>query len=259
LIGSLVQQGVSLTEEQLQSHYNSTAALCNIRSHLQRYQHELEVTLHILSEFREVVSNAARNNESNENLRSPSCPGIDDLAVSFRGYKSYCADLEKVSSNAIDLAFRISASASNQAIVHNVKWTKRIMKSARAQTISSQRMMNESQKMTKEMRKDSVSMKTIALLTMLFLPATSFAVSSLVLNCPINLTIQAILSMPFFDNLDYFEQPAKLWIWVALTVPATLLTIFGYIMYSKHDLKRGDNIYEMEEADLSSVNFENDE
>jgi hypothetical protein len=65
--------------------------------------------------------------------------------------------------------------------------------------------------------------------------------------------------MPFFDNLDYFEQPAKLWIWVALTVPATLLTIFGYIMYSKHDLKRGDNIYEMEEADLSSVNFENDE
>jgi hypothetical protein len=103
LIGSLVQQGVSLTEEQLQSHYNSTAALCNIRSHLQRYRHELEVTLHILSEFREVVSNAARNNESNENLRSPSCPGIDDLAVSFRGYKSYCADLEKVSSNAIDL------------------------------------------------------------------------------------------------------------------------------------------------------------
>jgi hypothetical protein len=53
-----------------------------------------------------------------------------------------------------------------------------ILKATQADTRASQAMAVRSQELTEEMKKDSLSMKTIAILTMFFLPGTSFAVST---------------------------------------------------------------------------------
>lgn len=60
-------------------------------------------------------------------------------------------------------------------------------------------------------------LEKIALLTMGFLPGTAFA---------------AILSMPFFAQSKWMTHAQRIWLWVALTVPSTLLVGIFYIFYS---------------------------
>ncbi|KAF6828946.1 hypothetical protein CMUS01_08378 [Colletotrichum musicola] len=57
----------------------------------------------------------------------------------------------------------------------------------------------------------------IAILTMLFLPGTSFA---------------AIFAMPFFNENEYLKAPAQVWIWTVVTVVSTLFAfaIFAQII-----------------------------
>lgn len=70
--------------------------------------------------------------------------------------------------------------------------------------------------------KDSVYMKTIALLTVLFLPGTSFA---------------AILSMPFFDD-KWMQNVRRFWLWIALTVPTTALCFAFYVIWGRKEARR---------------------
>jgi Mg2+ and Co2+ transporter CorA len=64
-------------------------------------------------------------------------------------------------------------------------------------------------------KRDSSAMKTIAIMTMLFLPATFFA---------------ALFSMPSFD----WEEPkliqARFWIYWAFTIPTTALVFLVWII-----------------------------
>ena len=53
---------------------------------------------------------------------------------------------------------------------------------------------------------------------MLFLPGTSFA---------------AILSMPFFEN--DLKQVSRLWLWVVLTVPSTMIAFIFYFWRQSRD------------------------
>jgi hypothetical protein len=71
-----------------------------------------------------------------------------------------------------------------------------------------------SQELGKSMKEDSIAMKTIAILTMFFLPGTSYA---------------ALLSMPFFSNSDYLKDVGKLWVWIVLTVPSTVVAFLIYL------------------------------
>jgi hypothetical protein len=54
-----------------------------------------------------------------------------------------------------------------------------ILRATHEETRASQAMAVHAQELTEEMRKDSLSMKTIAILGMVFLPGTSFAVFTL--------------------------------------------------------------------------------
>ena len=69
----------------------------------------------------------------------------------------------------------------------------------------------ESANIAREARSDSSSMKTIAALTMVFLPGTYIA---------------AIFGMNFFDySTGSIHVSARWWLYVAITVPMTVLTI----------------------------------
>ncbi|KAK4197912.1 hypothetical protein QBC40DRAFT_284633 [Triangularia verruculosa] len=100
----------------------------------------------------------------------------------------------------------------------------KILHATRQETEAAGQLALQTQKLATEMMKDSVAMKTVALLTAFFLPGTSFA---------------AILAMPFFNDDDSFlAGPEKIWIWVVFTVPATLLCFGFYISWSRMQTRR---------------------
>jgi len=99
----------------------------------------------------------------------------------------------------------------------------KILHSTNEETKASIQMAKQTQRLSEEMMKDSVYMKTIALLTVLFLPGTSFA---------------AVLSMPFFDGNKWMADVGKIWLWIALTVPTTGLCFAFYVMWGRKEARK---------------------
>lgn len=116
-----------------------------------------------------------------------------------------------------------------------------IMKATQAEAAYSRDIAMRSQQLTEAMKKDSVSMKTIAILTMFFLPATSFA---------------AILAMPFFATNEFLMDSRTVWIWIVLTVPTTGVAYTFYHFWSKHEEKMGFKpAHDEEEGPVRSKDF----
>jgi Mg2+ and Co2+ transporter CorA len=82
------------------------------------------------------------------------------------------------------------------------------------------RIAEESKNIASDTRKDSESMKTIAVLTMAFLPGTF---------------VSAVLSMNFFDSTSgEFVVHSKWWIFPTVTIPLTLAVVglwAGWILW----------------------------
>ncbi len=71
---------------------------------------------------------------------------------------------------------------------------------------------------------------------MFFLPGTSYAVSlrDMTTTIPRNAPdheYQAILSLPFFTQQPWMEKTSRIWLWVALTVPSTLLAFVVFLIF----------------------------
>lgn len=78
-----------------------------------------------------------------------------------------------------------------------------------------------SAKIAEESRRDSASMKTIAVLTLLFLPATSVA---------------SIFSMSMFNfnngpSGQVVSSPQYLWLYFAITIPLTIAILVGWLVF----------------------------
>lgn len=98
-----------------------------------------------------------------------------------------------------------------------------ILEAAQDEAAYSRQIAERSQQLSEDMKKDSVSMKTIAILTMFFLPATSFA---------------AILAMPFFATNKYLSDGRTVWIWIVLTLPTTAMAYAVYYLRNKRELEK---------------------
>jgi len=98
----------------------------------------------------------------------------------------------------------------------------RILEATREETKNSHEIAVQAQNLVEGMRKDSLSMKTIAVLGMLFLPGTSFAA--------------ILLAMPFFDTNPWLTSVRRIWIWFVLSVPSTGVT-FAFYWYSSRSNK----------------------
>ena len=99
-----------------------------------------------------------------------------------------------------------------------------ILRATQQEAAFSRQIAERSQQLAEEMKKDSVSMKTIAFMTLFFLPATSFA---------------AVLAMPFFSSNEYLSNDTAAWIWVVLTMPTTAIAYAFYHFWRKHEMGKG--------------------
>ena len=160
---------------------------------------------------------------------------------------------------------------------------RKIMKATRAETRLSRRMAKQSQAMAVEMRKDSISMKTVwcglrievyedvtLILHRLrssrcsFFPAlpTRYVVPNSLANFPkkedANVE-KAILSLPFFSQMKWMGDASRIWLWVVLTIPSTLLAFVVYLHFSKRgahgitgSLGDDESLREMEMSGIDS-------
>lgn len=81
---------------------------------------------------------------------------------------------------------------------------------------------------------------------MLFLPATSFAVSIHAIIGELLLMLsKAILSMPFFDGSPYLTNPARAWIWAVVTV---VVTSMAFVVFF-HVIRQQKRALEYDEKD----------
>lgn len=100
---------------------------------------------------------------------------------------------------------------------------KEILRATQEEARLSRKMADQSRIPAEEMKKDSAAMKTIAIVTMFFLPGASFS---------------AFLAMPFFQGNTWLSHTSRLWIWLALTVPSTLLAFAFYIYWRRREEHR---------------------
>ncbi|KAH6890269.1 hypothetical protein B0T10DRAFT_314938 [Thelonectria olida] len=178
-------------------------SLHTMAAHLYRYKSELHRVENILSELRSAKF-ATIGNAAQDNLR------IEYLMSQLNAIRSFSNELESKVQNILALLF-------NQIQVTNDRTMQAILTAAQEDNKMSQSIVIQSHELAQSMKNDSVAMKTIAILTMLFLPGTSFA---------------AIFAMPFFTESKYLQAPAQVWIWTILTVAVTLISfgIFAHII-----------------------------
>lgn len=56
--------------------------------------------------------------------------------------------------------------------------------------------------------------------------------------------------MPFFSQNQWLSSIERVWLWVALTVPATSMCFWFYITWSRHESRRSK---ELRDADVEMV------
>ena len=102
-------------------------------------------------------------------------------------------------------------------------------------------------------KRDSTAMKSLALLTMVFLPGTAIAVSTHNKRFIIVTDIrQSFFAMPFFDvTIDVtgtalLETRPQFWIYWAITIPLTLSVLGLWIIWLRFSAKKHER--EDEEA-----------
>lgn len=96
------------------------------------------------------------------------------------------------------------------------------------------------------MRKDSHTMKSIAMLALVFLPSSTIAVCIPCLAIPVVFAYplsKAVFSSPFFSVDDAvspsrFRVSEKFWIFWCVTSPVTVLVIVLWMMYNRVTIRR---------------------
>lgn len=223
-------------------HLELKKTLHSVMSHLQRYKTELQVTRNIVVDLQTKLSQYF-NDMGKPDPRDIErfVENLHMVAKHISALEAFIQELETKTGTIMELLSEVVKWRNDVLLVNNGILVQKLLKSSRMQTKSSQGMMEESHQMAKDMRKDSVSMKTIALLTMAFLPATSFA---------------AVLSMPFFNQEAWLSDPAKIWLWVVLTIPTTALSAFVYFLFTRKELKRNAQSSQGDQGDeIESIDF----
>ncbi|KAI1635373.1 hypothetical protein F4809DRAFT_614503 [Biscogniauxia mediterranea] len=191
---------------------NINKHLHTMAAHLHRYNSELNRLHYILDEIKNQEIYRPPEKDKEEVLSQ-----LNQLVSKSNVIRSFSEELERKVQNILTLLF-------NQIQATNDKTLQAILLAAENEAAVSRNLAIDSHELSRSMQKDSIAMKTIAILTMAFLPGTSFA---------------ALLSMPFFDN-DYMSDPAKVWIWIILTVPSTAVAFYVFRHIIKRDAAEAD-------------------
>ncbi|RSL65855.1 hypothetical protein CEP54_004078 [Fusarium duplospermum] len=211
------------------------AALHAMAAHLHRYKADLQYLDLVLSDLhkhrkemtynprpkqRDEGEDGKQEDEEEEEGKEGFSPTDRDLQkieqlVSYLKIICCSADeAERKIQNILALLF-------NQIQSINDKTLQAILNASQQENRISQRLSLASHMLSKSMKRDSIAMKTIAIMTLVFLPGATFA---------------AVFAMPFFTENKYLSSPSQVWIWVILTAICTAFAFGGYV----HLVKRGE-------------------
>ncbi|KAF2250075.1 hypothetical protein BU26DRAFT_518529 [Trematosphaeria pertusa] len=193
-------------------------ALHSIDAHLHRYRSELSsmegITLDLASHYATICDGDTANKVSQD---------FSQVLSQIQATSTFAKELEKKIQNILALLFNRIQTSSDQLLVENGRAMHQILRATQDEARMTHKMADEQMQLAEEMKKDSVAMKTIAVVTMFFLPGASFA---------------ALLSMPFFDDNAWLAQTSRLWVWLILTIPSTLLAFAFYMYWRKREERR---------------------
>ncbi|KAF2176210.1 hypothetical protein K469DRAFT_36556 [Zopfia rhizophila CBS 207.26] len=233
----------------------TSRALHCMTAHLHRYGSELVLLSGIVQDIREynieshgkLVTYGVRSSNSLKCIKR----SMDQITTHLSSISQFREELQLKIDNVLSLLVDNTQIMNERLLIENSKTMQSILQATQAEaeqsrqlTAKSQELTNEinmilhstneetkaslqmarqTQRLSEEMMKDSVYMKTIALLTVLFLPGTSFA---------------AILSMSFFDEDKWMHNVSRFWLWIALTVPTTALCFAFYVVWGRKEAGR---------------------
>jgi hypothetical protein len=170
-------------------------------AHLYRYASELssleESLEEVSTQHRLIYGDYENDEEMRKSFQRVDC-GFSQILSHLKSIRYFGAELDKKIQNALALVriWNISKTAAgwldvqlfnriqlgnDKIMVANSTAMQHILEATQEETKASRAMAVHAQGLTEEMRKDSLSMKTIAILGMVFLPGTSFAVCTLIL------------------------------------------------------------------------------
>ncbi|KAF8540428.1 hypothetical protein BDD12DRAFT_28619 [Trichophaea hybrida] len=191
-------------ETKLQEEMESTAITSNdfygeinkalhaMAAHLHRYRSELgslEDTIEDISMHHKEFHECDDRTHSDQ---SRIALGFSQVKSQVKSVNSFSKELENKIQNILALLFNQIQLANDRMLVENglqmqkilavsqqeATYSRQIAEATQQEAANSRHVAMQSQNLAVEMKKDSVAMKTIAILTMFFLPGTSFAVYS---------------------------------------------------------------------------------
>ena len=67
--------------------------------------------------------------------------------------------------------------------------------------------------------------------------------------------------MPFFSQQSWMSKARRIWVWVVLTIPSTLLFVLFYFLYTRRNLAAGKKRprADTEEDELDTLDSADDE
>ncbi|KAJ9620743.1 hypothetical protein H2204_012153 [Knufia peltigerae] len=217
---------------------NLNKTLHTMTAHLHRYGSELgrlaDIFDHVGQEVVELYDHTGkgtRDDALQARLRQHTVLAMAQTRSQLQDINVFRQELEHKTQNILALLFNNIQVSNDKVMVANGKAMNRMLKASRAEARMSMRL-------AEEMKKDSAAMKTIAILTTFFLPGTSFA---------------AILSMPFFSQNSWMGEASRVWLWVALTIPATALAFAFYQFWKARQGIRASRLEDATAAELSDV------
>ncbi|KAI9732297.1 MAG: hypothetical protein M1834_001504 [Cirrosporium novae-zelandiae] len=148
-------------------------ALHAVAAHLHRYNTELEsmqeTLLDIIKRHQKYTGMNCLQKCSQEKFGTMS-DDLEHIASHLKQIRAFLQELmDKVQNN-------LALIANDRGMVANGEKIHAILLATQDEAKSSKEIAEQSVKLSKEMRQDSVAMRTIAVTTMFFLPGTSFAV-----------------------------------------------------------------------------------
>ncbi|RYC88374.1 hypothetical protein BFJ63_vAg8772 [Fusarium oxysporum f. sp. narcissi] len=269
---ALLRQDLAAGGDLLQLNAKTNRSLHCIAAHLQRYDSELQLFSNILDQtrsynltcHRHFVHLLFRRSEQDLDWVLTALGRAESMLTVLRTFRE---ELQQKASNVMSLLVDNNKGISDQLVVqtgimmHKILETSRdqakeslniaaqtkqlteqtakVLHETQKETEASRQLAIQSQRLSEEMMKDSVAMKTVALVTVLFLPGTSFA---------------AILAMPFFTgDSSPFDKPDLIWVWVALTVPATIVCFGFYLAWKQRETRRREQRVSSDDVELSMI------
>ncbi|CAG7566090.1 unnamed protein product [Fusarium equiseti] len=210
-------------------------------AHLHRYKTELNGIGLILSDLRthrRDMTHIPTHEDDEPVCSEPSltvdheAQRIERLASHLRAISNFCDELEKKVQNILALLF-------NQIQAVNDRTLQAILNASQQENRVTHELSIASHMLSQSMERDSIAMKTIAIMTLVFLPGATFA---------------AVFAMPFFTETAYLTAPSQAWIWVILTVMCTVFAFAGYLyVVNRGDKKAGDPEIDLGQSSSSSA------